>query len=153
MSKLLDQVINDLKAREKKGLETYGTTMDRTDLTASEWDQHLYEELLDAVLYLKKGKEMDENLVMRSITSAAVEHFGHNNQIIKAIEEMSELIKELSKEIIRKGDEDNIREEIADVQIMIDQMVYLFDVQEKIAEIRKAKLNRLNNLIIDHDNS
>lgn len=47
-------VIEDLRRRELKGLETYGTTMDRTDLSQSEWMQHLYEELLDAAVYLKK---------------------------------------------------------------------------------------------------
>ena len=35
-------------------METYGTTMDREDLTREEWMNHLYEELLDASLYLKK---------------------------------------------------------------------------------------------------
>ena len=54
MSKLVDEVISDLKHRELKGVETYNTTMDRTDLTQQEWLQHLYEELLDASLYTKK---------------------------------------------------------------------------------------------------
>ena len=53
-SKLVDEVISDLKHRELKGVETYNTTMDRTDLTQKEWLQHLYEELLDASLYTKK---------------------------------------------------------------------------------------------------
>lgn len=50
----LASVIEDLRRRETKGLETYGTTMDRGDLTREEWMNHLYEELLDASLYLKK---------------------------------------------------------------------------------------------------
>jgi hypothetical protein len=53
-SVILSSVIEDLKRRELKGLETYGTTMDREDLTREEWFTHLYEELLDASLYLKK---------------------------------------------------------------------------------------------------
>lgn len=53
-SVILSSVIEDLKRRELKGLETYGTTMDRQDLTNEEWMTHLYEELLDASLYLKK---------------------------------------------------------------------------------------------------
>jgi hypothetical protein len=53
-SVIVAAVIEDLKRRELKGLETYGTTMDRTDLSHSEWMQHLYEELLDAAVYLKK---------------------------------------------------------------------------------------------------
>jgi hypothetical protein len=54
MSKILNEVIKDLNEREAKGLDTYGTTMDRTDLTEKEWLQHAYEEALDLALYLKK---------------------------------------------------------------------------------------------------
>lgn len=53
-SVILAAVIEDLRRRETKGLETYGTTMDRGDLSREEWMNHLYEELLDASLYLKK---------------------------------------------------------------------------------------------------
>ena len=54
MSQVTEQVINDIKAREIKGLETYGVTMDRTDLTQDQWLQHAYEEALDCAIYLKK---------------------------------------------------------------------------------------------------
>jgi len=52
----LAAVIADLRRRELKGLETYGTTVDREDLSREEWMEHLYEELLDAAVYLKKIK-------------------------------------------------------------------------------------------------
>ena len=55
-SNLLASVIAELEARELKGMETYGTTLDRQDLTRSEWLQHAYEEALDLALYLKKLK-------------------------------------------------------------------------------------------------
>jgi len=55
-SNLLASVIAELEAREVKGMETYGTTLDRNDLTRSEWLQHAYEEALDLALYLKKLK-------------------------------------------------------------------------------------------------
>lgn len=54
MSQVTEQVINDIKSRELKGLETYGTTLDRTDLTQDEWLVHAYEEALDFALYLRK---------------------------------------------------------------------------------------------------
>ena len=38
-SNLLASVIMDLKIREEKGLATYGTTMDRKDLSKQEWLQ------------------------------------------------------------------------------------------------------------------
>ncbi len=53
-SKILAEVIDDMRKREAKGIETYHTTMDRTDLTTSQWITHLREELMDAILYLKK---------------------------------------------------------------------------------------------------
>ena len=54
MSKILYTIIDDLLAREDKGLKEYGTTMDRTDLTEIDWLQHAYEEALDLSIYLKK---------------------------------------------------------------------------------------------------
>jgi hypothetical protein len=54
MSQVTQEVINDINSRELKGLETYGTTMDRTDLTQDQWLNHAYEEALDFAIYLKK---------------------------------------------------------------------------------------------------
>lgn len=63
MSKILYSIIDDLLAREEKGLKEYGTTMDRTDLTEADWIQHAYEEALDLSIYLKKIIKLkkDEN--------------------------------------------------------------------------------------------
>jgi len=54
MSQVTEHVIRDIKQREQKGLETYGTTMDRNDLTQEQWLNHAYEEALDFAIYLKK---------------------------------------------------------------------------------------------------
>jgi hypothetical protein len=54
MSKLLDEVISEFRQREARGFSKYGTTMDREDLSLPEWIAHLREELMDAILYLKK---------------------------------------------------------------------------------------------------
>lgn len=54
MSQVTEQVINDIKVRELKGIQTYGTTMDREDLTQDIWLNHAYEEALDFAIYLKK---------------------------------------------------------------------------------------------------
>ena len=53
-SAILQIVIAELKVREERGLNKYGTTMDRKDLTTKQWLQHAYEEALDLSLYLKK---------------------------------------------------------------------------------------------------
>lgn len=51
-------VIRELDRRSQAGLDKYGTSLDRNDLNPSEWLQHLQEELMDAVLYIEKLKEM-----------------------------------------------------------------------------------------------
>ena len=53
-SEIIKQVIADITSREKKGFETYGTTMDRTDLDLEDWLNHAYEEALDFAIYIKK---------------------------------------------------------------------------------------------------
>lgn len=63
---------------------------------------------------------------------------GHRNLII-AIEELSELSKEISKELRGKGDNTNILEELADVQIGI------FYIQE-ICKINDEDLNKAMNV-------
>jgi hypothetical protein len=60
MSITLDSVIRDMIDREKLGLEKYGTTVDRKDLSLRDWLQHAYEESLDKSLYLKAAiRELD----------------------------------------------------------------------------------------------
>lgn len=51
---IVEDVINDLLSRSKRGITKYGVTLDRDDLTVLEWHQHHYEELLDAALYTKR---------------------------------------------------------------------------------------------------
>lgn len=59
-------VIKDVANRAEVGLKKYNTTMDRTDLIASDWVQHAYEEALDMAVYLKRLKKdmlaMEEEL-------------------------------------------------------------------------------------------
>lgn len=60
-SAILQIVIAELKVREERGLSKYGTTMDRNDLTSTQWLQHAYEEALDLSLYLKKLIEISKS--------------------------------------------------------------------------------------------
>ena len=51
---LLDEINADLQKRETKGINTYGTKLDDADLNKEQLLNHLYEELLDSVFYIKK---------------------------------------------------------------------------------------------------
>lgn len=48
------QVLLDLRAREKMGIEKYGVSVDKAKLDAVQWMQHAYEESLDHAIYMKK---------------------------------------------------------------------------------------------------
>jgi hypothetical protein len=61
MSKILYTIIDDLLAREDKGIKEYGKTMDRSDLTELDWLQNAYEEALDLSIYLKKLINIKKN--------------------------------------------------------------------------------------------
>ena len=55
-------------------------------------------------------------------------HYGNQNQCLKAVEEMAELQRAIVKTMIGdKGDLDNVIEEIADVEIMMEQLKSIFD--------------------------
>ena len=60
--KITERIINLIETRADKGFQTYGVTMDRDDLTPSEWMQHAIEEALDLAIYLMKLKSEIEDL-------------------------------------------------------------------------------------------
>ena len=54
---IVESVIEQFKQRSNIGINKYGVTLDREDLSTLEWLQHLQEELMDATLYVQKLKE------------------------------------------------------------------------------------------------
>ena len=56
----------------------------------------------------------------------AIKTFGALPQMVIVMEECSELQKEISKIIREKGNLENLAEEIADVEIMIEQLKYMY---------------------------
>jgi hypothetical protein len=58
---IVEQVKNNFDSRSRTGIEKYGTTLDRDDLTFIQWLTHLQEELMDATLYIEKLKSEVEN--------------------------------------------------------------------------------------------
>lgn len=70
----------------------------------------------------------------------AVNYFGTEPQKRQAIEECSELIQALCKDL--RGKSHNVEEEIADVMIMLEQLTHLYD-NDKIEKFREEKINKL----------
>ena len=80
---------------------------------------------------------MKETLYQR-----ALRVWGKDPQMLQVIEEMSELTKEICKYIRGNDNEIEIAEEVADVMIMIEQIVYLFGIDDKVDKMIDYKLNR-----------
>lgn len=79
----------------------------------------------------------------REIYQAALEKWGADAQTLMAFEEMAELQKELCKNARGKDNRGSIAEEIADVQIMLEQMIVLHDCRAMVRTNKTAKIKRL----------
>ncbi|MCI6496643.1 MAG: hypothetical protein MSA01_06280 [Anaeromassilibacillus sp.] len=94
----------------------------------------------------------------------AIDHYGEENQLDMAIEEMSELTKAICKykrlkkaiasnsgsvnKRIKEWDRyyvtiDDIKEEIADVYVMLEQLTVIFNCKERVSAIASEKIDRL----------
>ena len=54
--KIVQEIKDKFERRSQLGIKKYGTTLERDDLTAEEWVNHLQDELMDAILYLQRLK-------------------------------------------------------------------------------------------------
>ena len=81
------------------------------------------------------------------ILKAAIKTFGERNQEEMAVEECAELIQALNHK--HRGREHNIPEEIADVEIMLEQLKIINNCRDEVAEIHKRKIERLYHKVFD----
>jgi hypothetical protein len=56
--KIIERVINKIKARSDVGFKKYGVTLKDDDQSLEVWLTHIQEELMDAVNYIEKAKEV-----------------------------------------------------------------------------------------------
>jgi hypothetical protein len=76
---------------------------------------------------------------------------GPENQMTVAIEEMAELIKELTRSLRGKTDVMHICEEMADVEIVMKQLKILFPDSKKLMPMfTRFKMDRLKNWYLDN---
>lgn len=64
--------------------------------------------------------------VNEGLSEEIIRHYGAENSTIVAIEECSEVIKELTKFLRDKGNKENLEEEIADVMITLKHMCMIY---------------------------
>lgn len=90
---------------------------------------------------------MAEYIDESAVLQRALDTYGSALQIVVTIEEMSELQKELCKYLRGKYSPASIAEEIADVEIMLEQMKMLFCCADDVRSIRRRKVERLKERI------
>jgi hypothetical protein len=86
-----------------------------------------------------------DKLKLRGKVIAIANHYGAKSQTMQATQELAELICELTKREDQRGDDHKKRvtDEIADVEIMLEQIKYLYAISDNAVEERKeAKLER-----------
>ena len=88
----------------------------------------------------------------KEILQKAIKTYGTHNQMLKCIEECSELSRAISRILIElssgdcfttKESEENLHEELADVLIMVEQMIMMFDCGDEVFIQQVKKINRL----------
>lgn len=89
------------------------------------------------------SKEKLQQLKKVELYKLAWQKYGATSQCVVAMEECSELIKELSKAIRGKANGVHIAEEIADVEIMLEQIKLHFSIGAMVEGIKVEKLTRL----------
>lgn len=64
------------------------------------------------------------------VLEKAIETYGADLQKQVAIEEMADLTKEICKDFRGKGNREHIIEEMADVAIMFEQLMIMYDIRD-----------------------
>ena len=81
--------------------------------------------------------------IRRKVYARALAVNGLNAQLVVAVEELSELQKEICKLLRGKGIAAHLAEEIADATIMLEQLRLFLDVNDEVCRQMDAKVNRL----------
>lgn len=84
----------------------------------------------------------------------AIETYGKDMQLTVAVEEFSELIKEICKNKRGAENREAIIEEMADCYIMLEQLEIIFGIDDlELLSMKADKLHRLDDRIGKGDNN
>lgn len=80
---------------------------------------------------------------MMTFWETVVRTNGPQKQKIKAMEEMAELIHAISRDLTNETDRENLAEEMADVSIMLEQLLIIYGNWEDVYRLRRLKEDRM----------
>lgn len=90
----------------------------------------------------------------KEVLARALRVWGKVPQMLQAVEEMSELTKEIIKNINRgKNNLAELVEETADVEIMLEQLKICYGIPEQVADYKAGKLEKLNHRLDEEEKS
>lgn len=93
---------------------------------------------------------MTNDINEEELYKRALKVWGKEPQMLQVIEEMSELIKEILKNVNRKKDNvAEIIEETADVEIMLGQLKCCYNIQKQVASYKAEKLKTISKRLDD----
>jgi len=105
---------------------------------------------LQLMLFMKLPEGLRRRTNINSIYKKAIKLWGIDSQMSMVVEEASELIKAICK-LRRTGvtaeTVNNLAEEIADMEIMTEQLKIMFYLTEGVGKWKKHKIERLSKLI------
>lgn len=98
-------------------------------------------------------------MIKKEVYEKAIAQYGNILQKIVACEEINELTFEIAMLKLQKtimktlrgyDREVEVAEEMADVEIVLEQMKMIFKNKELVEKIKKAKIKRLENILEKH---
>jgi len=89
-----------------------------------------------------------------SVYERALRLWHKEPQMLQVIEEMSELIKEILKNVNRKKDNvAEIIEETADVEIMLEQLKCCYNIKQQVEAYKQEKLKKIEKRLDEFENA
>lgn len=95
---------------------------------------------IESIMFGSDVVKTDDKNTKTNIYKIA-DHYGKDPQLSMLQEECAELIQAVSK-YNRTGNFDKIIEEISDVEVMIEQIKYLFNCSDNVEKVKEEKIKR-----------
>lgn len=81
----------------------------------------------------------------------ALKTYGITGQLLKTLEELTEVQVEIHRILEGRPDVHHLAEEVADASLMLEQIRLFFGINDEVCEVMDAKLTRLRQLIAARD--
>lgn len=129
MDSIVSEIIQQYQIRAEFGEKKYGTTLDRNDLSITDWIEHAKQEAMDLTLYLEKLK--------KTLIAAG----GHNimGKVEASHETKDRIIYNLNKVILSQEDEIKELEALFDERSerLLQQTKKINILENELAELKK----------------